>query len=138
MIPILTRECTKEYEVPGSNIIIEKGTSIFIPIFSLQRDAKYYPNPDKFDPSRFFTENRSGKTIVDMPYLPFGDGPRNCIGLRMGKMSTKVGIASILQKYKVELGKQHIGKELKFSPAGAALTPTTGINLKIKMRNGKI
>ncbi|XP_055305823.1 probable cytochrome P450 6d5 [Sitodiplosis mosellana] len=135
VVPILTRQCTKEYKIPGSNVTIEKGTSVFIPAFSLQRDEKYYQNPDKFDPLRFSYENRNGKTIVDMPYFPFGAGPRTCIGLRMGKMSTIVGIASILQKYNVELGEQHIGEELEFSPASVTLAPTTGINLKIQKRH---
>lgn len=77
----MNRECTKDYKVPGTDITIEKGTSIFIPAFALQRDEKYYPEPEKFDPERFSNENKSQKTFNEMPYLPFGDGPRNCIGL---------------------------------------------------------
>lgn len=133
--PFLNRACTKEYKVPGSNVTFEEGTFILIPVFSLHRDEKFYPNPEQFDPSRFFSENRNGKTILEMPYLPFGDGPRNCIGMRMGKMSTKVGIASILRNYNVALDEQHIGTELKFAPSGSILTPTTGINLKFKPRH---
>lgn len=134
VIPMLFRECTKEYSIPGTNVTLEKGTTVMIPTFSLHRDEKYYPNPMKFDPSRFFSENKSGKTIVEMPYLPFGDGPRNCIGLRMGKMSTKVGIASMLQKYCVELDEQHIGKDLKLSASAVILMPESGIKLKFKTR----
>lgn len=79
---------------------------------------------------RFSSENRNSKAI----YLPFGDGPRNCIGMRMGKMSTKVGIAAILQKYSVELDEQHIGKELKFSSVANVLMPENGIHLKFHKR----
>lgn len=106
-----------------------------IPVYSLHRDENYYPDPEKFDPTRFSPENKSVKTIVDMPYLPFGEGPRNCIGIRMGKMSTKVGIASILQTYHVALGHQHDGEELTFAPAGGILTPSIGIHLKFKATN---
>jgi len=131
-VPFLFRESVKDYKVPGSHVTIEKGTPILIPVFSLHRDEKYYPDPLKFDPTRFFPENR--KSFVEMPYLAFGEGPRNCIGLRMGKMTTKVGIASMLQKFSVELGDEHIGKEIKFCPAANLLTPISGINLKINHR----
>lgn len=53
----------------------------------------------------------------------------------MGKVSSKVGIISMLEKYNVELGEQHIDKELKFGAAALVLVPSSGINLKFKSRN---
>lgn len=120
--------------MPETKITLEKGTSVFIPVLSLHRDKRYYPNPDQFDPSRFFSANKHGKTIVDMPFLTFGDGPRNCIGLRLGKLFIAVGIASIIQKYHIELGHQHNDEEFEFLPNGTFLVPTTGIHLKFKPR----
>lgn len=73
-----------------------------------------------------------------MPYLPFGDGPRNCIGSRMGKLSTKVGIASILEHYTVSLGDQHVDDELEFSKTSFILTPAIGVNLKFTKRHLKL
>lgn len=136
MLPALTRECANDYKIPGTQVTLEKGTSVVIPIYSLQHDEKYYANPEKFDPSRFSSENKNGKTINEMPFLPFGDGPRNCIGLRMGITSTKVGIATVLHRYNVLLGDQHLNDELQFSPAAFILTPTIGIQLKFIPRNG--
>lgn len=49
-----------------------------IPIWSLHRDPKYYDDPEKFDPERFYDENKH--KIKPYTYLPFGIGPRNCIG----------------------------------------------------------
>lgn len=49
-----------------------------IPIYSLHRDGKYWENPLKFDPERFSDENKH--KITSNTYLPFGNGPRNCIG----------------------------------------------------------
>lgn len=135
---MLSRECTKEYVIPGSNVTIEKGTQVSIPSFSLQRDEKYYPDPLKYDPTRFFSENRSGKTIVDMPYLPFGDGQRNCIGLRMGKMATKLGIVSILQEHSVELDEAFVGKEVTFDPTSGIPAAKEDIKLKINKRQSTI
>lgn len=113
---------------------VEKGTAILIPSFSLQRDEKFYPVPLKFDPSRFSSENKSKKTMIDMPYLPFGEGPRICVGMRMGKMSTKVGLVSILQKYCVDIDDRHIGKEIEFSVGSFALTPANGVHMKFRAR----
>jgi len=44
------RHCTKAYTLPGTNVVIPKGTRIAIPIRQVQRDPKYYPNPMKFNP----------------------------------------------------------------------------------------
>jgi cytochrome P450 family 9 len=44
----------------------------------IHRDEKYYPDPEKFDPERFNTENKGKRDIY--AYMPFGFGPRNCIG----------------------------------------------------------
>lgn len=76
-LPILSRTCVKDYKIPGTNKVIEKGVEVFIPAFSLQRDEKYYKNPKKFDPERFNEENSAGKNIVDRPYIPFGNDLRN-------------------------------------------------------------
>ncbi|XP_031625573.1 probable cytochrome P450 6d5, partial [Contarinia nasturtii] len=91
-LTILNRACLSDYKIPNTNKIIEKGTEMFIPIFGLQRDEKYYEEPNKFDPDRFNEENSVGKNQSNRPYYPFGDGPRNCIGMRLGKMQTKVGL----------------------------------------------
>ncbi|KAJ8964152.1 hypothetical protein NQ314_005093 [Rhamnusium bicolor] len=74
----LTRNCVKEYNLRDTDITIEEGTQVLIPLYSLQRDPDHYPDPDKFDPERFTPENK----LARHPYvhLPFGEGPRNCIG----------------------------------------------------------
>lgn len=66
------------YTLPGTKVSLPIGTRIWIPIFAIQRDSKYYPNPDIFDPERFSEE--AIKSRPPMSFLSFGDGPRNCIG----------------------------------------------------------
>lgn len=73
--PFLIRECTKDWTIPGSNIIIEKGIKVLIPLYSLHRDDKFFENPESFIPERFGTI-KEDSTL----FMPFGDGPRNCIG----------------------------------------------------------
>lgn len=72
----LDREATSDYEYNGMKI--KKGSLIAIPIYSLHYDPNTYPDPEKFDPYRFNDENK--KTRDSASYLPFGMGPRNCIG----------------------------------------------------------
>lgn len=76
--PLLDRMCTKNVTFPDHDLQIEEGTSILIPTFGLHFDADYFPDPDKFDPERFSEENKAN--IKPFTYLPFGEGPRNCIG----------------------------------------------------------
>lgn len=130
-LPILSRECTKEYKLPGTDTVLEKGTPVFIPIMAIQRDEKYYPDPLKFDPDRFNDKS----AITPMTHLPFGDGPRTCIAMRMGRMQTKLGLVLMLQHHRFELAEsQYHTQELTFSPAALALAPTDGIQLKIRPR----
>lgn len=77
-VPILNRICTKDTILPP-NIKVSKGTAIVIPVFGLHRDPMIYPDPDKFDPDRF----NATEIAARHPYafLPFGEGPRICIGL---------------------------------------------------------
>lgn len=74
------RLCVKDYEYNDGEMKfkIEKGLSFWIPIYGLHHDPKYFPNPGKFDPERFSDENKAN--IVPGTYVPFGVGPRNCIG----------------------------------------------------------
>lgn len=127
----MNRECTKEYQIPGTNTIIEKGTGVIIPVLGLQRDPKYYPEPLAFQPERFFKEN--SKTFAEQPYMPFGEGPRNCIGLRLGKLQVKVGLMLMLQKSNFAL-QSDSKSELEISPLQFVMAAMEGINLKVSVR----
>lgn len=76
--PVYLRKCTEDYTIPGTNTVIEKGTSVLIPAIALHRDPDYFPNPEHFNPERFNETNK--KLIKDYTYIPFGEGPRVCIG----------------------------------------------------------
>lgn len=73
----LQRVCNKDYKLPGGEVL-EKGTVIFISVIGLHHDPKLFPDPEKFDPERFNKENI--KNVLPYSYLPFGEGPRICIG----------------------------------------------------------
>lgn len=74
----LLRVCTKKYKIPESDITLDIGMKVLIPTYALHFDPKYYPQPEIFDPMRFTEENKALRP--DGTFLPFGDGPRICIG----------------------------------------------------------
>lgn len=134
VLSTIPRVCVMDYQIPGTNCIIKKGTAIAIPAYALQFDDQYYEEPEKFNPDRFNEENSTGKNLVNRPYLPFGDGPRNCIAARMGKMQTKVGLVLMLQKCRFELDDRHKNRELELDPKSFLLAPRGGIHFKVFKR----
>ncbi|XP_066257293.1 probable cytochrome P450 6a13 [Euwallacea similis] len=97
----IARICVRPYKFKGENVTIDPGTSVLIPALAIGRDQDYYPNPDQFDPERFNTENKS--SMNPFVYLPFGEGPRNCIGKRFGIMQSSIGLIRILSKFRVSI-----------------------------------
>jgi len=100
-VPVLNRICVEDYKIPNSDITIEKGTKVTIPAYSIHHDPDYYPEPYKFDPERFTAEKIKGRHPC--LHLPFGEGPRMCIGMRFGLMQTKVALATMLRTYEFSL-----------------------------------
>ncbi|KAH8402378.1 hypothetical protein KR009_011599, partial [Drosophila setifemur] len=113
---------------PFYDFSYENGTPVFIPVFGLQRDPKYWTNPNQFDPERFSPENR--KNILPMTYQPFGTGPHNCIGSRIGLLQTKLGLVHILKNHSVRDCANSM-KQMKFDPKGFVLQAEGGIHLEI-------
>lgn len=75
---ILIRTCTKSYRIPESKVVLDPGTRVVIPTYSFHHDPKYFPEPHIFNPDRFSVQNT--KNTRPFVFLPFGEGPRNCIG----------------------------------------------------------
>lgn len=78
VVPFLQRETSKDYQLSGSDAKLPKGTQIIIDVLGIHRDPVHYPVPERFDPDRFSEEEKSKRH--NYAYLPFGEGPRNCIG----------------------------------------------------------
>lgn len=80
---ILGRNVTQDYTLPfkgkdGQPAVLEKGLQVIIPTFALHRDPEYFPDPDKFNPEHFTEEAKRSRP--NYCYIPFGEGPRICIG----------------------------------------------------------
>ncbi|XP_014487198.1 PREDICTED: cytochrome P450 9e2-like [Dinoponera quadriceps] len=123
----LSKDCTEAFELKGSDGVVcsvEPGTTIIIPLHGLQEDSCYWENPHVFDPDRFSPDRKH--SIERFAFLPFGEGPRMCIGMRMALLQIKACLAVLLRKYSLELSpKMQMPLKLKIShflyaPVGGA------------------
>ena len=128
-IPGSLRKCTKDYEIPGTSLMVSKGTTIQLMSFSLHRDPEYYPDPEKFDPERFNDENSKARN--PFTFLPFGEGPRNCIGMRFGLMQSKIAIAKLVTTFEI-LPTEKTVNPMKFVASSPFLDPVGGMWLNLK------
>lgn len=124
VLSLVFRKCTQDYQIPGTDIILEKGTLAFVPVHSVHRDPKYYPNPEAFDPERFSEENVMKRS--EGAYLPFGRGPRMCPGQVVAVTQMKLMLAKVLLQYGVSLNSK-TSRPLNFDPSRFLLTPKNGI-----------
>lgn len=97
----LVRKSLEDYTFRGTDVTIPKNTKVFIPVYGIQKHPDNYPRPEVFDPERF-TE-KSIKSRHPMHFLPFGDGPRNCIAFRFALNEIKLYLIKIIQNYLVDV-----------------------------------
>uniref|UniRef100_A0A182QU57 Cytochrome P450 n=1 Tax=Anopheles farauti TaxID=69004 RepID=A0A182QU57_9DIPT len=124
----LTRVPLRDYTIPGTKLVIPKDTLIQIPVYALQRDEEHFPNPEQFNPDRFLPEEV--KQRHPYVYLPFGEGPRICIGLRFGVMQAKLGLITLLRNFRFSPSSRTPSK-IVFDPKSFILSPNTGNYLKV-------
>ncbi|KAM3939196.1 cytochrome P450 3A24-like [Leptodactylus fuscus] len=91
----IERVCKATNEING--VTIPKGVVTVIPAFVLHRDPDIWSDPEEFRPERFSKENR--ETQDPYTFLPFGAGPRNCIGMRFAMINMKLAITLLLQNF---------------------------------------
>ncbi|EAT47608.1 AAEL001288-PA [Aedes aegypti] len=104
---IVSRKCVKPYtfeDHDGTKVTVEKGHIIQIPLQSFHRDPNFFPDPYRFDPERFSDENKH--KIKQDTYIPFGSGPRNCIGSRLALMQTKCVLFYLFANFSVEFSEK--------------------------------
>ena len=77
---------------------IPKGMLIEIPIYAIHHDPNIWPEPEKFGPYRFTSEEKAKHTAYD--WIPFGSGPRNCIAMRLAQVELKIVVAYLVRAFK--------------------------------------
>ncbi|XP_054159158.1 cytochrome P450 3A11-like, partial [Oppia nitens] len=106
------REANEDYELGGggpdtTGITIKKGQLIHIQSYSMHHDSDNYPDPERFRPERFLPENQTHHPYA---YLPFGGGPRKCIGFKLAEMIIKKALVNAVHKFSFH----DTGKPLEF------------------------
>ncbi|XP_055695017.1 probable cytochrome P450 28a5 [Lutzomyia longipalpis] len=106
---IISKLCTEsvKYPVNGRDVEIPRGMTVHIPIFSIHRNENNFPNPEEFIPERFNEENGGSKIFKDKcSFLPFGNGPRICLGMRFALLQVKTAVVEVIKQYKVTVNEK--------------------------------
>ena len=113
-------------EMEFENGIIPAGERMFYSIYLTHRDPAVWENPEAFCPERF----ARGRKSLPFSYIPFGGGPRSCIGAAFGQTEARIVIRRLLQTHKFEFTKHKIHAHM-----GATLEPRPGVKMKVLRRN---
>ena len=101
-IPEFARQALSD--VPLGEFVIPKGTIVMVPVFAMHHDPRWFEDPDSFRPERF--ANGAEKALPKLAYLPFGGGPRVCIGNAFAQMEATLLLATLAQRYRLRLEPQ--------------------------------
>jgi len=151
--PLLIRRCRTEDHLPkggGREATVIRGMDMFLSIYNLHRDERYWPEPDKFDPMRF-TRKYSNPDIPewagfdpakwegkfypnevasDFAFLPFGGGARKCVGDEFATLEAAVTLAMTVRRFDFEFDTSY--QEGKIDIQG----PPRDLNHPVGMRTG--
>ncbi|KFB52629.1 AGAP010966-PA-like protein [Anopheles sinensis] len=111
-------------------VYVREGTPILIPILAIHMDPKYHPEPQKFDPERFSPERKvEHRGTV---FLPFGEGPRMCLGMRFAQAQVKLALLKLILSYRVRTGPNH--KPFAVDPRSIIYQSKYGLRLVFEKR----
>jgi cytochrome P450 family 6 len=82
------RRAINEYKIPNTKHTIPAGMQVVIPTMSIQNDERYWDKPEEFRPERFTPEEIQKRPSCT--FMPFGEGPRNCIGMRYKQLFIQI------------------------------------------------
>jgi cytochrome P450 len=120
-IHIGNRKAAHDVHLPAGTI--PAGNRVMYSIYLSHRDPAQWENPGAFDPDRF---DRQG-AVPAFTYVPFGGGPRNCIGATFAQIEAKVVMARLFQRTQLDL----VGGQKIQAHMGATLEPRPGVKMKV-------
>jgi cytochrome P450 len=112
-----------EYELPAD-------TNVLISQLILHRDARYFPEPLRFNTDRWSPSDSRTASLPRFAYFPFGGGPRVCIGAGFAMMEAVLLLATIAQQFRIQIAP---GQKVKMQPT-VTLRPRNGIPVTLKRR----
>ncbi|XP_012302932.2 thromboxane-A synthase isoform X2 [Aotus nancymaae] len=123
-----TREAAQDCEVLGQHI--PAGAVLEMAVGALHHDPEHWPSPETFDPERFTAEAQQQHR--PFTYLPFGAGPRSCLGVRLGLLEVKLTLLHVLHKFRFQACPEtQVPLQLE---SKSALGPKNGVYIKIVPR----
>ena len=125
-IHIGNRRATEDMEICGYRV--PAGTRVMYSIYLSHRDKEHWRDPEAFCPARFERGNK--EKVPPFTYLPFGGGPRNCIGAAFAQVEVRTVLARLFQRFDFELlNADHIHPHM-----GATLEPRPGVPMRVHHR----
>jgi cytochrome P450 len=129
----LQKLCTEAFtytpKETNRSMVIEKDTPIILPVSGLHKDPQYFESPESFKPERFVGENK--ETIKKGTFLPFGEGPRACLGQRFGLLQIKVGVSYVVNNFELSVNKR-TKLPLQYDPTYFLTSPIGGMWIDYK------
>ncbi|KAF9805363.1 hypothetical protein SFRURICE_006029, partial [Spodoptera frugiperda] len=128
----LDRKALRDYQV-NDNLTIPANTVVYINAIGMHWDSKYFPNPEEFRPDRFLPENANN--VVPYSYLPFGEGPRMCIGKRIGMNTVRYALAAVVLNFEIfPLAKLPQPNDIPIETKGLFYHPAIPLSVEFKRR----
>lgn len=125
VVPIFGRKISEDISL--GTYTLPAGANIFIIPYNIHRNPEYFPDPEKFDPDRFSSENILNRHPYC--YIPFAAGSRNCLGQKYAMLLLKSSVSILLRRYKLLPGTTPIDLATE-----VVLKSLSGINIKLEMR----
>ena len=126
-----------------NGIPIAKDDWIHLNSYAIQHNEKYWPQPEEFRPERYkicFPINLrrflpgEKESIVPFSFLPFGAGPRNCVGQRLAYLEMKIALVHVLRRFKFTVDSTKMQLPIKLAKGMAMTMANKGIHLKVERR----
>jgi cytochrome P450 len=95
------RKALQDFEVSGYRL--RAGTNVVVSQWVLHRDPQFYPNPEIFDPERWREEVAGRRSLPKFVYLPFGAGPRVCVGASLALTESALVLATLIERFRFSL-----------------------------------
>lgn len=127
VIGFVTRTCTKECVINGYKFV--PGMIAVFPVYTIHYSEEYWPDPTAFKPERFLGE----RNYDPLAWMPFGNGPRNCIGMRFAEIEYKTALLKIMRKLNFEMAPDS-QNPLETVETGVLMRPKDGVTLRVSLR----
>lgn len=112
----MLKVCTKTYTLPEvsetnkTRLVLNPGDAVMAPVDGFNFNPNYFPDPHKFKPERFLDKNKDD--LIKNTFIPFGMGPRHCIGMRFALLQIKMIVVSTIECYQLDINEKMLPLEV--------------------------